>query len=67
MLEVHRCRQIDWSPTAVVALATSVNGEAVAVGRENGAIEVWRVAAGSVGWHCDLVRKFPYVFPFNGF
>jgi hypothetical protein len=56
MLEVHRCRQIEWAPSAVVALATSVNGAAVAVARENGAIEIWIVAAGSLGWHCQLVR-----------
>ena len=55
MLEVHRCRQIEWSPSAIVALATSVNGAAVAVARENGAIEIWSVAAGSLGWHCQLV------------
>lgn len=55
MLEVHRCRQIEWSPSAVVALATSVNGAAVAVAREDGAIEIWSVAAGSLGWHCQLV------------
>lgn len=54
MLEVHRCRQIEWAPSAVVALATSVNGAAVAVARENGAIEIWIVAAGSLGWHCQL-------------
>ncbi|KAG0557990.1 hypothetical protein KC19_11G171000 [Ceratodon purpureus] len=54
MLEVHRCRQIEWSPSAVVALATSANGAAVAVARENGAIEIWSVAAGSLGWHCQL-------------
>ena len=55
MLEVHRCRQIEWSPSPVVALATSVNGAAVAAARENGVIEIWSVAAGSVGWHCQLV------------
>jgi hypothetical protein len=40
----------------VVALATSVNGRVVAVARENGAIELWNVAPGSVGWHCLLVK-----------
>jgi hypothetical protein len=61
MLEVHRCRQIEWSPSPVVALATSVNGGAVAAARENGVIEIWSVAAGSVGWHCQLVpRSFSY-------
>ncbi|CAM6083883.1 unnamed protein product [Calypogeia fissa] len=54
MLEVHRWRQIDWRPSAVVALATSVNGTVVAAARENGAIELWNVAPGSVGWHCLL-------------
>jgi U3 small nucleolar RNA-associated protein 4 len=54
MLEVHRCRQIDWTPSAVVALATSFDGTLVAAARENGAIEIWSVAAGSVGWHCQL-------------
>ncbi len=56
MLEVHRCRQIDWTPSAVVALATSFDGTLVAAAREIGAIEIWTVAAGSVGWHCQLVR-----------
>ncbi|CAK9875951.1 unnamed protein product [Sphagnum jensenii] len=54
MLEVHRCRQIDWAPSAIVALATSFDGTVVAAARENGAIEIWSVAAGSVGWHCQL-------------
>ncbi|CAM6020208.1 unnamed protein product [Sphagnum balticum] len=54
MLEVHRCRQIDWTPSAVVALATSFDGTLVAAARENGSIEIWSVAAGSVGWHCQL-------------
>ena len=51
----------------MVALATSVNGEVVAVARENGAIEVWRVAAGSVGWHCHLVRNCIHVLPCKRF
>ncbi|KAG6555830.1 hypothetical protein Mapa_002471 [Marchantia paleacea] len=54
MLEVHRWRQIDWAPSAVVALATSVDGTVVAAARENGSIELWNVAPGSVGWHCHL-------------
>ncbi|KAL2645510.1 hypothetical protein R1flu_013097 [Riccia fluitans] len=54
MLEVHRWRQIDWAPSAVIALATSVDGTVVAAARENGSIELWNVAPGSVGWHCHL-------------
>ncbi|KAL3698853.1 hypothetical protein R1sor_012929 [Riccia sorocarpa] len=54
MLEVHRWRQIDWAPSAVVALATSIDGTVVAAARENGSIELWNVAPGSVGWHCHL-------------
>jgi U3 small nucleolar RNA-associated protein 4 len=64
MLEVHRCRQIDWAPSAIVALATSFDGTVVAAARENGAIEIWSVAAGSVGWHCQLVRIVEYISAF---
>eukprot|EP01018_Ginkgo_biloba_P002516 Gb_23587 [translate_table: standard] len=54
MLEVHRVRSVDWKPTAVVALATSIDESQVAVAREDGSIEIWIVAPGSVGWHCQL-------------
>eukprot|EP00271_Cylindrocystis_brebissonii_P004887 TRINITY_DN16808_c0_g1_i1.p1 TRINITY_DN16808_c0_g1~~TRINITY_DN16808_c0_g1_i1.p1 ORF type:complete len:1190 (+),score=220.21 TRINITY_DN16808_c0_g1_i1:223-3792(+) len=54
LMEVHRLRLIDWEPSPVVALAASVDGTAMAAARDDGAIEVWRVAAGSVGWHCEL-------------
>ncbi|GBG66273.1 hypothetical protein CBR_g57871 [Chara braunii] len=52
MLAIHRCRLLDWSPSAVVALAPSLDGTAVAVARESGQIELWSTAAGSVGWNC---------------
>eukprot|EP00897_Mesotaenium_endlicherianum_P000557 jgi/Mesen1/10501/ME000083S10004 len=54
MLELHRCRLIDWCPSFVVALAPSIDGSAIAAARESGDIEIWRVAAGSVGWACEL-------------
>ncbi|KAJ7533600.1 hypothetical protein O6H91_13G056600 [Diphasiastrum complanatum] len=54
MLEVHRLRHLEWKPTPVVALAESVDGSSVAAARESGAIEIWNVAPGSVGWHCEL-------------
>lgn len=54
MLEVHRNSSIDWKPSPVVALATSVDESQVAAAREDGSIEIWLVSPGSVGWHCQL-------------
>ncbi|CAI7761986.1 unnamed protein product [Closterium sp. NIES-53] len=53
-LEVHKCQAIDWRPSAVTALAASCDSAVVAAARENGDIEIWRVAAGAVGWACEL-------------
>ncbi|KAH7423687.1 hypothetical protein KP509_12G068700 [Ceratopteris richardii] len=54
MLELHKYKHVDWKPSPVVALATSVDGTAIAAGRGNGSIEIWVVSPGSVGWHCEL-------------
>ncbi|GAB4830243.1 hypothetical protein Ancab_019883 [Ancistrocladus abbreviatus] len=54
MLEVHRNSSIDWKPSPVVALATSVDDSQVAAAREDGSVEIWLVSPGSVGWHCQL-------------
>ncbi|KAH9301389.1 hypothetical protein KI387_012972, partial [Taxus chinensis] len=51
---VHRVRSIEWKPAGVVALATSVDETQLAVAREDASIEIWNVAPGSVGWHCQL-------------
>lgn len=55
MLELHRYKHVDWKPSPVVALASCFDGAAVAAARDNGAIEIWNVSPGSVGWHCELV------------
>lgn len=55
MLELHHCSVIDWTPSSVAALATSVDGKVIAAARDSGAIEVWIVAPGAVGWHRQLV------------
>lgn len=55
-LQMRRCSSVDWKPSAVLALATSFDGSQVAAVREDGTLEIWLVAPGSVGWHCQLVN-----------
>ena len=38
---LHRSRLVDWLPVPVVALEPSCDGEALAVGCENGRVELW--------------------------
>ena len=66
MLELHRCRLIEWSPSPVVALAPSVDGTAIAAARESGHVEIWRTAAGSVGWTCEVVSSLPCWWKLQG-
>lgn len=56
---LHRARIVDWSPTAVTALAASADGTVVAAARESGSIEIWSTAH----WQCIKVMESPEVPP----
>lgn len=67
MLKVHRINSVEWNPSAVVALATSADGSQVAAARADGSLEIWLVSPGSVGWHCQLVRRTTLLFSYFSF
>ncbi|OIW20872.1 hypothetical protein TanjilG_24950 [Lupinus angustifolius] len=54
MGELYKISSIDWKPSPVIALATSVDGLRVAAARQDGSLELWLVSPGSIGWHCQL-------------
>ncbi|KAJ1385618.1 WD40/YVTN repeat-like-containing domain superfamily [Sesbania bispinosa] len=54
MGELYKIRSIDWKPSPVIALATSVDGLRFAGSRQDGSMELWIVSPGSIGWHCQL-------------
>ena len=55
LVALHRARVVEWSPTAVTALAATADGTVVAVARESGSIELWNTEH----WQCMKVR-WPY-------
>lgn len=58
---LHRSRLVDWLPVPVVALAPTHDGEALAVGCENGRVELWDTEHDSC-----LVVGAPAPFPRAG-
>lgn len=50
-LALHRARFVDWTPAAITAVAPTPDGLAVAVGREDGEVELYNVAE---DWQCVL-------------
>jgi U3 small nucleolar RNA-associated protein 4 len=48
-VELHRFRGVEWTPQAVAALAPTADGRALAVGRDDGSLELYDVAG---DWRC---------------
>lgn len=57
MVALHRARIVEWSPTAITALAATVDGTLVAAARESGSIEIWNTEH----WQCIKVRSDRYL------
>lgn len=53
MVALHRARIVEWSPTAITALAATADGTVVAAARENGSLEIWNTEH----WQCIKVAR----------
>ncbi len=51
LVALHRARVVDWSPTAITAIAATTDGTVLAVARESGSIELWNTEH----WQCIKV------------
>ncbi|CEG47522.1 WD40 repeat protein [Plasmopara halstedii] len=51
-LKVHRCRFVDWMPSAIHALSFNASGDQLAVARATGDVEIWSVHN---KWHLKYV------------
>lgn len=51
-LQVHRCRFVDWMPSAIHALSFNSAGDQLAVARASGDVEIWSVCT---KWHLKYV------------
>jgi U3 small nucleolar RNA-associated protein 4 len=47
-LVAHRCNLVNWLPSGITALAFDAAWNFLAVGRENGMVEIWSTGS----WHC---------------
>ena len=53
MVALHRARIVEWSPTAITALAATADGTVVAAARESGSLEIWNTEH----WQCIKVAR----------
>lgn len=53
MVALHRARIIDWSPTAITALAATADATIIAAARESGSVEIWNTEH----WQCIKVEN----------
>ena len=54
-MDIHRCRFSEWMPSAVCAVSFHPEFPLLAVGRENGNIELWNTEE---KWFCEAVDYF---------
>ena len=58
-MDIHRCRFSEWMPSAACAMSFHPELPLLAVGRENGDIELWNTEE---KWFCECVTRFICTF-----